>query len=1163
MTLSHLLAQLHATRGLNKTAELLTKRERRVRLVDLPLSSRPAVIAALVAQAKRPVVIITSREDRAEQVADAVAEFLFEPIRVDRWPGPEALPYEQLPFDLEVSTRRVGILASLLGESPGAPPVVVASAHGLAHLVMDQSDLREHTKVLRTGDRLNVDALINWAVLQGYQPAPLVQEPGTVARRGGIIDLFPPTAEHPIRIDLFGDEIESIRSFSPSSQRTERKMETVTLLPPSELPLWRLSQVADAIAAIDASSLREEVATEWDRITSQMARGQTPVSVDLFAPYLVRGSPSLLDYVAENALLILDEPSAIRRAGIQLNEQARELLEGFVTNGELPAGLMQPFASWDQIEARIAHRQQIEIGLAEEQLNGNAISLAEIADAPLYAGRMSALVDDVHERLTTGWRVVVATDQVQRLTELFEEKDIFPRKEKRRGNEPPTPLPEGTLEVRASDLNGGWMIPRSKSLVLSDLEIFGFRKQIRRGGRRSVAENLAFAGSLTPDEYVVHVDHGIARFTGLVRVDTSGVEREYLLLEYAKGDKLYVPVDQSDRVSRYGSGGVDPEVTRLGSGEWVRVKQRVRRAVREMAFELVQLYAIREAGQGHAFPEDSTWDSELAESFPYTETPDQHLAIVDVKSDMQTPRPMDRLVCGDVGFGKTEVALRAAFKAVNDGRQVVVLVPTTVLALQHFATFSQRLAPFPIRIEMLSRLRNKQDQRKVVAGLRDGSVDIVIGTHRLLQNDIRFKELGLVIIDEEQRFGVRHKEFLKQLRTEVDVLTMSATPIPRTLHMSLAGVRDISIINTAPQARLPIRTFVTEFSDHLVREVILREIDRGGQIYFVHNRVHSIDRIAHKLRELVPEARFGVGHGQMAEDVMEEVVLAFMRHEYDVLVSTTIIESGVDIPNVNSIIIDNADTFGLTQLYQLRGRVGRSTNRAYAYLLYRPGKVLSAEAQERLEAIQEATELGAGLRVAMRDMEIRGAGNILGAEQSGHIAAIGYDLYIRLLSQAVEEIRQGRPMAEPGAITLDLPITALIPAGYIADVELRLATYRQIAAIETNQRLFELRAELEDRFGPMPDEVEHLFALISVRLRCAELGIDSVVEREREIVIRPVDTRNLDTRRLTRELGQAIRVTPNSLRIRLTELTVPWQAALDAVLDVVESADLALERAAG
>jgi transcription-repair coupling factor (superfamily II helicase) len=504
------------------------------------------------------------------------------------------------------------------------------------------------------------------------------------------------------------------------------------------------------------------------------------------------------------------------------------------------------------------------------------------------------------------------------------------------------------------------------------------------------------------------------------------------------------------------------------------------------------------------------------------------------------------------------VALRAAFKAVNDGRQVAVLVPTTVLALQHFTTFSQRLAAFPVRVEMLSRLRSKAEQRHVLEGLADGSVDIVIGTHRLVQSDVRFKNLGLVVIDEEQRFGVRQKEFLKRLRTEVDVLTMSATPIPRTLHMALAGIRDISMIDTAPQARLPIRTFVTPTNDQLIREVILREIDRGGQVYFVHNRVHDIDRLAHKLRQLVPEARFGVGHGQMDEETLEEIVLGFVRRDFDVLISTTIIESGVDIPNVNTIIIDNADTLGLTQLYQLRGRVGRSTQRAYAYLLYKPDKLLSAEAQERLVAIQEATELGAGLRLAMRDMEIRGAGNILGAEQSGHIAAVGYEMYIRLLAQAVEEIRSGQPTEERGPVTLDLPLTALIPTDYIADTELRLAMYRRIAAIDDERGLVDMRQELEDRFGGIPEEVEHLLALIALRIRAQALGIESLIEREREIVIRPVPTAGLE-RQLVSKLGRAVKLTAHSIRIRLPDLTIPWQDAVDAVLEAVESTRVTLE----
>jgi transcription-repair coupling factor (superfamily II helicase) len=890
----------------------------------------------------------------------------------------------------------------------------------------------------------------------------------------------------------------------------------------------------------------------------RMELGQTPASVDLFAPYLMDRPGTLHDYFPPDALLVVDEPQAVDLALDHLQDQASELERAFVENRELPPGLRRPIADRAAVETALTGRRRLTFGVDLASVEDRIVTLREAEEAPLYAGRLGRLIEDVGDRLRNGWRVIVASDQVDRLTELFEEADIFPRKEKQRAGTSPAPLAPGTLEVRASDLDGGWMLPDPKVLVLADLEVFGFRKQPRRGGARPLAESFAFAQSLSPGEFVVHIDHGIAKFVGLTRLEHGGVEREYLQLEYARGDKLYVPVDQSDRVTRYSGGGVEPVVTRLGTGEWATVKRSVRRAVREMAFELIQLYARRETAEGIAFPPDTQWDAELTESFPYAETPDQARAIEDVKGDMESAKPMDRLVCGDVGFGKTEVALRAAFKAINAGTQVAILVPTTVLALQHFSTFTQRLAPFPVKVEMLSRLRSKAEQREIVEGLASGAVDIVIGTHRLVQNDVRFKNLGLVVIDEEQRFGVRHKEFMKRLRAEVDVLTMSATPIPRTLHMSLAGIRDISVIDTPPQARMPIRTFVTETSDHLIREVVLREIERGGQIYFVHNRVQGIDKLAHHLRELVPEARFGVGHGQMEESVLEEVILSFVRADYDVLVSTTIIESGVDIPNVNTIVIDNADTLGLTQLYQLRGRVGRSSKRAYAYLVHRPGKVLTVEAQERLEAIQEATELGAGLRVAMRDMEIRGAGNILGAEQSGHIAAIGYDLYIRLLSQAVEEVKRGRPIAEPGAVTLDLPLTALIPADYVSDTELRLATYRRVAGVTSLRQLDEMRQELVDRFGPIPTEVEHLLALIALRLRCEALGIESIVERERVIVIRPVETARLDERSLARRFGKALRLTPNSIRVRLPDLDMPWQDAVDELIGAIERARPAL-----
>ena len=1150
MAFSHIIDHLLEDPGVASVVSALERQS--IVVPDLPVSARAALAAAAVSRHSGPVLVAASRGDRAETLAATIAEYV--PDRpIVLWPAPEALPYEQLPFDLETATDRAALLDMLASPaSSDFGPVLVTPAHGLLQIVMPPDALRAATRVLRVGDRLSQHEILHWATAQGFESNPLVSEPGQIARRGGILDLFPPGADFPVRIDFFGDEIDAIRSFDPHTQRSRDRLQEIRLLPPAELPLARLQHAAAELQALDQRGLRPEVRTEWARTIALLEGGQTPPSIDLIAPYLVDGATTLTDYLAPNALVIMDEPSAIDLVASQLERQADELRDAFVANGELPPGLRGPVAPWARVRQALMNRRVLSLGSPLDNQK-TVTQVVPLLDPPRFAGRLGDAVDDVRQRLDDGWRVAIATDQVDRLTELFEEQSIFPRRDRRRGSSiAPLPLAPGTLEIRVSDLDSGWSAPESKLLLLADLELFGFRKQTRRAHRRRHAESGPLAAALSPGDYVVHVDYGVGIFRGLVRLEAGGVEREYLHVDYAKGDRLYVPVDQTDRVAAYSGGGIDPTLTRLGTGEWQQTRRRVRRAVREMAFELIQLYATRETTRAQPYGPDTIWDHELASSFPYTETPDQHSAIESVKKDLGSSEPMDRLIVGDVGFGKTEVALRAAFRAVNDGRQVAVLVPTTVLALQHFTTFQQRLAAFPVRVEMLSRLRNKAEQREVLRGLEDGSVDIVIGTHRLVQNDVRFKNLGLVVIDEEQRFGVRQKEFLKKLRTEVDVLTMSATPIPRTLHMALAGIRDISMIDTAPQARLPIRTFVTPFQEQLIREVILREIDRGGQVYFVHNRVHDIDRLAHTLRQLVPEARFGVGHGQMDEEVLEEIVLGFVRKDFDVLISTTIIESGVDIPNVNTIVIDNADTLGLTQLYQLRGRVGRSTNRAYAYLLFKPNKSLSAEAQERLVAIQEATELGAGMRLAMRDMEIRGAGNILGAEQSGHIGAVGYELYIRLLAQAVEEIRSGEPLPESGPVIMDLPLTALIPADYIVDTELRLAIYRRIAAIADDHQLEEMRQELEDRFGPIPEEVEHLLALIALRIRAQALGIESLIEREREIVIRPVPTAGLE-RRLVSRLGRAVKLTAHSIRIRLPDLTIPWRDAVDAVLEAVES----------
>jgi transcription-repair coupling factor (superfamily II helicase) len=1135
------LSLTHVRRSVD---QLLAEQEETHRTPTLPAIARSVVLASMAATHPGPTLVATARTDQAEQLQAEIAAYLPPSIQTWLWSTPQSMPYEQLPFEAAAAAERVRLLAAI---DRGERIVIVASARNLMHLTLSKSDLLEMTRVLKVGDRLNADAFLTWAVSVGYQRVPLVVDPGSIAQRGGVIDLYPPDALQPMRIDLFGDEIESIKHFDPASQRSRSSVLEATLLPPADIPYFRSFEAGQALRELDVRPLRAEVRAEWNHLIDRIEAGQSPAGIDVLAPWFSPSVCALLDHLPDDAQVLVDDLGAVVRAATTVAEHAEELYAGLQANRELPAGLPKPYLSPDRLEQQLGGMPHVDLGQVAEEETDDSLFVS----APLFAGRTARLVEEIQGRIDDGWAIQIASDQPSRLREMLEEHELFPRRAKS-GSED-LPLPAGTIDVRSADVSGGWSLPAIKLLLLTDFEVFGYRKTPTRRGRRTVAESVAFAESLTSGEYVVHVDQGVARFGGLTRKEAGGVEREYLLLEYARGDRLYVPVEQSDRVSRYSSGGLEPKLTQLGSGEWQRAKSRVRRAVREMAFELIQLYARREIGSGIQYPPDTKWDEELAESFPYVETADQAAAIDDVRADLERERPMDRLVCGDVGFGKTEVALRAAFKVVNAGKQAAVLVPTTVLALQHFNAFSQRLAAFPVRVEMLSRLKSRSSQRTIVDGLSDGVVDVVIGTHRLVQNDIKFADLGLVVIDEEQRFGVRHKEFLKRLRTEVDVLTMSATPIPRTLHMSLAGIRDISIINTAPQDRLPIRTFVTEQSDSLIREVILRELDRGGQVYVVHNRVHSIDRFTAKLRELVPEARFGIGHGQMEEDILEDIIVGFVRHQFDVLVCTTIIESGVDIPNVNTIIIDDADKFGLTQLYQLRGRVGRGSHRAYAYLLHKPHKALSEVAEARLDAIQEATELGAGLKVALRDMEIRGAGNVLGAEQSGNIATVGYDLYIRLLSQAVEEIRQGYPTADETPLTLDLPLTALIPASYVADMELRLNTYRRVAAVRTLAELAAMREELLDRFGPIPVEVERLLALIRLRIRAEELGIQSLVEREREIVIRPINGEALRKTRIPSMLGSALRITPNSARIRMTELDIDWEEALESVLSAIES----------
>jgi transcription-repair coupling factor (superfamily II helicase) len=792
--------------------------------------------------------------------------------------------------------------------------------------------------------------------------------------------------------------------------------------------------------------------------------------------------------------------------------------------------------------------------------------------APAFGGQVKLVIDEIITRKARGERVVLVSRQSTRLSHLLDEAGVTatPTESLTPGDPPP---PSGSITLIHGVLMEGFSLPggdgankQALITVMSDSELFGWKKPTavrRRKPRKGMTPETFFA-DVNPGDLVVHIEHGIGRYVGLVKLDFEGVEREYLAVEYANTDKLYVPIHQADRLARYV--GLDdglPHLNRLGSADWGMVKRRARKAVEDIAKELLEIYAKREMTPGRAFSADTEWQREIEDAFPYVETEDQLRAIAEVKLDMEKPRPMDRLVCGDVGYGKTEVALRAAFKAVMDGVQVAILAPTTILAQQHYQTFKERLEAYPVRIEMLSRFRTRSQQEQTLANMAQGTTDIVIGTHRLLQKDIKFKNLGLLVIDEEQRFGVKHKEKLKEMRTDVDVLTLTATPIPRTLHMSLSGVRDLSTIDTPPEERMPIRTTITDYDESLIRTAILREMDRGGQSFYVYNRVMGIEQKANRIRNIVPEARVVVGHGQMSERQLERAMIDFVAGEADVLVSTTIIENGLDMPNVNTIIIDRADRLGLAQLYQLRGRVGRGAVQAHAYLLTPKDHKLNADAQKRLEAIAEASELGAGFRIAMRDLEIRGAGELLGARQHGHIAAVGFDLYTRLLGQAVREMKGEAPHLVTGdeaitylsplsdGIQINLPIPAYISEEYLPEEKMRLRLYRRLAGLTTLNEIDDMAKELEDRFGEMPEPVANLLYQLKLKVMAMEAGVKAIVTEIGQIIIRADSLQDVDRSGLERRLDPAARVTPRQVSLPLHPRPEVWQVELEKTLRLI------------
>jgi len=1151
------MEKLNITRLLNLISEMpaygnLTTELRQTKALakaDVIDAARPYLIAALYQTLKRPIVVMTAHAEESRKLFEQISVWLgSEDFKL--MPETNAMPYERIVSDLPTELERLRVLSTLANtQKEKRPPLIVVPAAALIQKTVSFTDFAAKFHIIKEETICDPMALMKrWQTL-GYTVESTVEIPGTMSKRGGIIDIFPPTSEMPARLEFFGNTIESIRLYDPANQRSVKRIPSISIGPATELltPFAENNvKPEEILKSLDFSNCSEETRQTFVKELGELYRGQKNVSKEFYAPLF--NQDSILSYLPENTLLIIDEPLSVQRTIEDFDNKAMELHKDQREQGELPSNFPKPYFDWDEMAPELEKIPRLvlsELGIADKE----SMHHLDFKSLTSYGGRLPIFIAKIKQLLADQQRVVLVTHQANRLSELLGENDIIAPVLTETKQ---TPLP-GSLMLLQGLLSSGWSL--KDTYLFTDAEIFGFTKQQRLQKKRLVARHKIFA-DIQPDDYVVHIEHGIGKFFGFTVIRNNDMDREFLILQYAGGDKLYVPTDQVDRVSRYVGGGEQPPtLSRLGTQEWTHTKEKVKEAVEEVAEDLLNLYASREVVPGFAYSKDTIWQRELEASFPYIETPDQITAQNEIKADMEKSKPMDRLICGDVGYGKTEVAIRAAFKAVIDDKQVAVLVPTTVLAQQHYATFTERMKAFPIKIDVLSRFRTPKEQDKVIAGLQDGSVDICIGTHRLIQKDIQFKNLGLLIIDEEQRFGVVHKEYLKKMRQEVDVLTLSATPIPRTLHMSLVGVRDMSTMETPPEDRLPVRTYVAEYDERVIRDAVLRELERNGQVFFVHNRVQTIEIMAEKLRHLIPEARVSVGHGQMPEGELEKVTTEFMQGKSDILVCSTIIESGLDMPNVNTLIINQADRFGLTQLHQLRGRVGRGATLAYAYLLFDKGKRLTPVAEKRLRTIYEATELGAGFSIAVKDLEIRGAGTLLGMKQSGQISAVGFNLYSQMLAASVEKLK----LQKSGVIqtpsttklpppTIDLPVSALIPEDYIDDMITRLELYQRMADISELKQIPNLAQELNDRFGVPPKEVENLLYILKIKVMAKDRGIESISNLDGEIIIQLFAGMQLNKQKLSHFYRDGIKIGTSQLRMNLRQPGKGWKTMLEEIL---------------
>jgi transcription-repair coupling factor (superfamily II helicase) len=1126
-----LLADLENSPAFEQARRHLALARGRWRVSGLTSTARALYIPLFARAAQVPAVVVVADNKAADAMhlalrAGCDLTGAIPADRVLRLPAHDVLPFENLSPHPDIQEQRAKTLWKI---ATGEASIVVAPVEAAAMKLFPAPFYAGLAQVLRRGEEVDVETLLAHLTSIGYARADIVEMPGQFTRRGGILDIYSPEADRPVRFEFFGDEIESIRKFDPDTQRSAAPLDEARLLPLTETPVTER-----LLAAVHTRLSGERVESTDDPELVEQAIAAGGVSVfpgwEFFAG--VSGATGTLLDLFPRASLFVEEPAMIRN---QIDRWWNKVEQRHDRSSI--GSLIRPediYLRPEILQAQLASHPGIDIdqlGVVDVLEKDQTLGEIEFTSRPTlrFHGSIPALIAQIRTLMTQEVRtLLVAPNQgeVERLANLLREYEVPYRLGSRiqhAGSEniyDESSYLAGDMRtpvILRTALATGVSLPDAR-LVLFGAQDFFDEADVTARPAPKKSKTAAFVSDfrdLAVGDYVVHVEHGIARYQGLREIEQDGVSIEFMILEFAEAARLYVPLTRLDLIQKYRSteAGPAPVLNRLGSQQWAKTKARVRKAMEDMADELLKLYAQRKAAQGHAFPPDNEFQREFEDAFDYNETDDQISAIADIKRDMESSLPMDRLLCGDVGYGKTEVAMRAAFKAVQDGRQVAVLTPTTILSFQHFETFKSRFRQFPITVEMISRFRTQKEQKLILEQVENGRVDILIGTHRLLSKDLKFHDLGLLVVDEEQRFGVRHKERLKQMRREIDVLAMSATPIPRTLHMSLVGLRDMSVIETPPRDRMAIQTVVAKFDEKLIRSAIEVELERGGQIYFVHNRVETIHEIAAKIQELVPAARVIVGHGQMNETELEKVMLAFMHHEHDVLVATTIIENGLDIPLANTIVVNRADRHGLSELYQLRGRVGRSNRRAYAYLLIPPEQELTDVARRRLAALKEFSDLGAGFKIAALDLELRGAGNLLGGEQSGHIEAVGFEMYTSMLEEAVSKLK-GEERVERPSVQLSLGIALRIDESYISEENQRLRMYKRIAGVDSDRALDEVRSELEDRYGPLPASVAHLLRAARLRIECEKIGVAQVDRKRDQLHIRFTETAAVDPGRL-------------------------------------------------